>query len=534
LRQDNLAHLLLEAVQKYPRRAACWSQRGSLSFQQMLAEVEALAGWLQAHQVGPGDRVLLLLPNWPHFVIACLALWWRGAVAVLTSPLLPPQSLIEQMRKAQPRVVITCNRLDPVLAQSLRHLGVEQILLTSGKEYLRSQVGWLFAKVKGGRTLPGGVARWRSALRQCPAQSLPLEVGGESPAAILFSGGTTGSPKGVVLSHRAVWSNVLQLEGWDQGLRPGRERILAALPLTHSYGLTGVMAWGLRQGATLILSSSLAPDHLAELASKLRPSLFPGTPALYGALLNLPNLRSYRFDSIRLCACGSAPLPREIREGFERVTKAQVVEGYGLTEAGPVTHVSPYAREQRKSGSVGQPLAGTEARIVDLVSRETLPPGQVGELVLRGPQLMTGYWGESSDGVLCDGWLYTGDLGRMDEQGFAYLLGRLVDCCELDGELIYPRRIEEAIYLHPAVQEAAVLAWPGGLPRGTRPVPQADSLHAFVVARPGKTLCWDDLQHYLQARLPERWRPRHWTLLPALPRTPFGKVSRLSLYGSPL
>ena len=183
---------------------------------------------------------------------------------------------------------------------------------------------------------------------------------------------------------------------------------------------------------------------------------------------------------------------------------------------------------------MGLPLPGTFARIVDLVTGEPLPAGGIGELVLRGPQLMSGYWQEDSSAVLREGWLHTGDLGRIDEEGYAYLLGRLVDCCELDGQLIYPRRIEEAIYLHPSVQEAAVLAWPGGAPRGERRVAVAESLHAFVVARPGKKLDWSELQQYLEARLPPLWRPGHWTLLPGLPRTPFGKVSRLSLYGSPL
>lgn len=531
--EKNLVQFLLESERRFPRRAAVWSERGSLSYQQLLQEVRAMAGLLQSWGVEPGDRVFLLLPNWPQFVIASQAIWWVGGVAVLSSPLIPAPVLIDQLRKARPRVVITSNRLESALAQSIRNLGVERILLSSGREYLRTQVGWLFRRPKPKGAMPGGVHRWRVCVREAEPSTEPVESGGEVPAAILFSGGTTGLPKGVVLSHRAIVANTLQLRHWDPELREGKERILAALPLAHAYGLTGVMSLGLSCGATLVLSSSLQPDHLADLASRLKPSLFPGTPALYAALLNLPNLRSYRFDSIRLCASGSAALPLEVQEGFERVTRAQVVEGYGLTEAGPVTHTMPF-KGTRRQGSVGLPLIGTEAKILDLESGQPVAPGQVGELVVRGPQLMTGYWEDPKATAEClrEGWLHTGDLGVIDGDGYAYLLGRLDDCCRLNGQLVYPRRVEEAIHLHPAVQEVAVLGWPGGFARDERGLGVAEGLHAFVVPRPGKTLAVDELRSYVEVRLPESLRPGLWTILPQLPRTPFGKVSRISLYGA--
>lgn len=531
--QENLVQHLLASSQRFPHRAAVWSERGSLNYQQLLVEVKALAGLLKAWGVQPGERVFLLLPNWPQFVIASQAIWWVGAVAVLSSPLIPPTVLIDQLRKSRPRVVITSNRLESALAQSIRNLGVEKILLSSGREYLRSKVGWLFRRPRPKTTMPGGVHRWRTCLREAqPVESGP-EGGGEQACSILFSGGTTGLPKGVVLSHQAIWANTLQLKHWDPDLREGKERLLAALPLAHAYGLTGVLVLGLSCAATLILSSSLQPEHLADLASRLKPSLFPGTPALYGALLNLSNLRSYRFDSIRLCASGSAALPLEVQEGFERVTRAQVLEGYGLTEAGPVTHTMPI-RGERRQGSVGLPLMGTEARIIDLETGLEQPPGQVGELLVRGPQLMSGYWDDPQATAEClrEGWLHTGDLGVIDEQGYAYLLGRLDDCCQLGGHLVYPRKIEEAIHLHPAVQEVAVLGWPGGFKRQGRNLAAAEELHAFVVPRPGRTLEVDELRSYLEVRLPEHLRPGLWTLLPQLPRTAFGKVSRISLYGA--
>lgn len=526
--------MLLQTRQRFPRRAAVVGSRGGLNYEQLLQEVQALAGLLHSWGVRRGDRVLVLLPNWPQFVISLEAVWWLGGVAVLSSPMVPAHILIDQLRQAAPKVVITAARLDPALAQSIRNLGVERILLTSGREYVRSTVGWLFRPGQSRREpMPGGVHRWRSSMREARPLLQPVDCGGEDPAALLFSGGTTGAPKGVVLSHRALWANTLQLEDWDQDLVPGKERMLAALPLSHAYGLTGVLSLGIRSGATLILTSSLVPERLAQLASQWKPSLFPGTPALYAALLNLPNLRSYNFKSIRLCASGSAALPLEVQEGFERVTRAQVVEGYGLTEAGPVTHVMPLRGERRQS-SVGKPLAMTEARILDLETGQPQPPGRVGELVVRGPQLMSGYWQdpEATAAVLQDGWLRTGDLGVVDGDGSYFLLGRLADCCKLGGDLVYPRRIEEVVHLHPSVQEVAVLGWPAGYPRDPSGLGLVNQLHAFVVPRPGKTISLEELKGYVEVRLPEHLRPALWTVLPTLPRTPFGKVSRISLYGS--
>lgn len=531
--ERNLVQFLIEAERDFPRRAAVWSERGALNYEQLLQEVKAMAGLLQSWGVEPGDRVFLLLPNWPQFVIACQAIWWVGAVAALSSPLIPPPLLIEQLRRTRPRVVITSNRLDETLAQSIRNLGVERIILSSGREYMRTQVGWLFRRAKPKSTMPGGVHRWRACMREAKASETPFEQGGERSAALIFSGGTTGTPKGVVLSHRALWANTLQLTGWDKGMQRGKERMLAALPLGHAYGLTGVLNLGMHTAGTLILSSSLQPDHLADLSSRFHPTLFPGTPALYAALLNLPNLRSYQFKSIRLCACGSAPLPVEVQEGFERVTRAQVIEGFGLTEAGPITHCTPLDG-LRKQGSVGLPLAETESRILSLATGMPLPPGEIGELVVRGPQLMTGYWEEpeATAETLRDGWLHTGDLGVTDSDGYTYLLGRMTDCCHVGENLVYPRRIEEVIHLHPAVQEVAVLGWPAGFPRDLKGIGMVDKLHAFVVPRPGKKISVDELRQYVEVRLPDWLRPELWTLLPQLPRTPFGKVSRLSLYGS--
>jgi long-chain acyl-CoA synthetase len=529
----NLVQFMVEAERDFPRRAAVWSERGALNYQQLLQEVKAMAGLLQSWGVEPNDRVFLLLPNWPQFVVACQAIWWVGGVAALSSPLIPAPLLIEQLRKARPRVVITSNRLDATLAQSIRNLGVERIILSSGREYMRTQVGWLFRRSQPKTTMPGGVHRWRACMREAKASETPFAEGGERSAALIFSGGTTGIPKGVVLSHRALWANTLQLAGWDQGMQRGKERMLAALPLGHAYGLTGVLNLGMHTAGTLILSSSLQPDHLADLSSRFHPTLFPGTPALYAALLNLPNLRSYNFKSIRLCACGSAPLPVEVQEGFERVTRAQVIEGFGLTEAGPITHCTPLDG-LRKQGSVGLPLAETESRILSLTTGMPLPPGEIGELVVRGPQLMTGYWEEpeATAEAMRDGWLHTGDLGVTDSDGYTYLLGRMTDCCKVGENLVYPRRIEEVIHLHPSVQEVAVLGWPAGFPRDLKGIGLVDKLHAFVVPRPGKNVSVDELRQYVQVRLPDWLRPELWTLLPQLPRTPFGKVSRLSLYGS--
>lgn len=524
-----LTWYLERAARTWPRRAALWSPRGSLSYQQLLAEVQRFAAVLAGLRVRAGDRVFLSLPNWPQLVVALYGTLWRGAVAVLAIPSSPPDILEAQVVDSEPRVVVAPGPLPDSLSEVLRRTGPEYLLLTSGREYTRSLRGLLRFPRLGTPPAPGRLRRWRREMRQA-AEGFPYEpVPPEDPAVIEYTSGSTGRPRGAVLTHRALVANAEQLLAWDRRMRPGQERILTALPLTHAYGLTTCVNLGLSVGATLILVESFEVEGVLDLISRLRPTLFPGIPAFYVALLSRRDLRSYHLDSIRACLSGSAPLPVEVQEGFERVSKARLVEGYGLTEASPVTHAGPLYGK-RKAGSIGVPLPSTEARVVDMETGVELPCGRVGEILVRGPQLMQGYWRdpEATARVLREGWLHTGDLGLRDEDGFFFLINRKAETLRLPGgRLVFPRDVEEVLYEVPAVNEAGVAGWPP--PESEEGPWPCQEVWAFVVARPGQSLQPDEVLAYCRRRLPLWMVPARVWQVSGLPRTPVGKLRRREL-----
>jgi long-chain acyl-CoA synthetase len=338
----------------------------------------------------------------------------------------------------------------------------------------------------------------------------------------------------VELSHRALWANTLQLAAWDYKMEFARERILGALPLAHSYGFMTSLSLAIRTASTLILCESLEPEKIIGYCTRFHPSLLPGVPALYSDLLAYARLRKAKLHSIRACISGASPLPVEVQEGFEKVTKGRLVEGYGLTEASPVTHSNPLYG-LRKPGSIGIPMPSTEARVIDLETGLEADPGKVGELVVRGPQLMSGYFGnpEASARALRDGWLHTGDIVQRDGDGYFFVISRRVDCLELDGQTVFPRDIEEIMYQHPAVREVAVVGWPAPDSFTDLGFAVARGLRAFVSLRPERRLSMEELQAFCSHHLPAGFVPKDWKFLKQLPRTPFGKVSRPKLYDVP-
>lgn len=517
-----LTRLLAESARRFPRRCALWSEQGSLSYEQLVGEVQRFAAVLAQLGVRAGDRVLVMLPNSLHQVIAVFGALWRGAVAVPSWLDMPGEVLARQLEESRPRLAVLPTPLPSALEKPLRESGPEHLVFVSGREYTRSLRGWLRRAVAaslGGQR----ILRWRQLMEHASV-GFPLEpLDSSAPALLIYTGGTTGSPRGVLLSHRALVANTLQLAAWDSRHRAGAERILLALPLAHSYGFTAGLSLGLATGATVILAERPA---VLELIGRFKPSLFPGVPALYAALLNRPDLRSYKLSSIRACLSGAAPLPVEVQQGFEKVTKGRLVEGYGLTEASPATHANPLYGE-RRSGSVGLPLPSTEAKVVDLATLEELPPGKVGELWVRGPQLMDGYWQEAD--VFVEGWLRTGDLAQMDPDGYFFLIDRVHDVLEIDGRPVYPRDVEEVLYEHPSVAEAAVAAWPPGGERTSLGRQRAEGLRAFVVRRPGQKVSFEELERFCRRRLSPPMVPGEWSMVRALPRTPLGKLMRRRL-----
>jgi len=537
----NLAQWLEETAARYPDRAATIYFGARLSYQQLRQHVRAFAGALASLGVGPGDRVAIILPNVPQAVIAYYAVLWLGGVVVMTNPLYTPRELLHQLRDADLRVVVALDLILPRLAQVVSDAGIRHVIVTSVADFLPGPLRLLYPvrqavqarrerRRRGGThpapvvRLPEGVTRhdFRSLLRHPPADG-PARVRAREDVALLqYTGGTTGTSKGVMLTHFNLAANCTQIEAWLYKIKGQPATVLAALPFFHVYGLTTVLNFAVMSGATMILMPRFEAREAVKLLQRHRPQLFPGVPTMYVAINALPDVERFRLDSLEACISGAAPLPVAVQETFERLTGGRLIEGYGLTEASPVTHSNPIWG-RRKAGSIGLPWPDTEARVVDPASGEPVPPGEIGELAVRGPQVMKGYWRrpEETAAVLKDGWLLTGDLARMDEDGYFYIVDRKKDLIIAGGFNIYPREVEDVLYEHPAVKEAAVV--------GVEDPYRGETVRAYVVLKEGQTATPDQLEAFCRERLASYKVPRQFVFLDELPKTLVGKVLRRAL-----
>jgi long-chain acyl-CoA synthetase len=476
--------------------------------------------------IGPGQRVVLVLPNVPQAVICYYGALRAGATVVLTNPIFEAGALIRQVEDAQAESLVALSLYHPLVMQVRARTALRNVIYTNLKEYLpatQRQLFTLLRQEREGHRVPeteANQSHWLARLLEAMPDAGPLpEHDPSGLAALLYTGGTTGEPRGVMHSHTSLVANALQTSAWLVGAQRGSERLLCAIPFSHAYGMTACMNVGIALAATLILLPTFEIQHVLHAIRRERPTLFPGVPPMYAAIAEQPNARSYGLSSLRACISGAAPLPIEVQEGFERITRAQLVEGYGLTEAGPVTHSNPLVGGNR-AGYIGVPLPSTEAKIVDLQNGATLPPGGIGELLVRGPQVMRGYWNRPADtaeALSADGWLRTGDIARMDADGFFQVIERRKEMIVAGPYNIYPRDIEETLYEHPKILEAAV----AGIPSG-----EQTSLKAFVVLRRGESATPEEIMAFLRDRLSAYKVPGAVEFLDALPRSFIGKVLR--------
>jgi len=370
-----------------------------------------------------------------------------------------------------------------------------------------------------GYPLESGMHSLNRILYTYSGRSPEVTVSPDDLAVIQYTTGTVSSPKGVMLSHRNLVANTLQTRHWLPDVREGKERFLCVLPFLHSYGLTAALNVGLSLGAVLILKPRFIVEDILQTIKREKPTLFPGVPNMYVAINNFKGARSFGIDSIKACISGSAPLPVEVQESFERLTRGRLVEGYGLTEASPVTHSNPL-NGLRKVGSIGIPLPSTEAKIVDLATGKDVEAGQVGELAVRGAQVMMGYWNdeEATHKVITkDGWLLTGDVARMDEEGYFQIVSRKADMWypAKPGHPAFPRDVEEVLFEIPQVKEAAVVAI------ANQPI-------AFIIAQKDRPTS-DSLMAYCKRRLPPELVPKFVIFVDDFPRSFIGKVLRREL-----
>jgi long-chain acyl-CoA synthetase len=523
-------HFLRESAQKYPSQVATVFMGARLTYRQLKEQVDRFAAALMDLGVGKGARVSIMLPNCPQAVIAYYATLSIGVVAVMTNPLYVERELEHHWADASVETAVILDRLWPRVQKVRPKTPLKRVIVTGIQEYLLFPKNLLYpfkARREGTWVdvpCQDGVVSFKRLVAHRPKVGPEIEVKPDDLACLQYTGGTTGTPKGAMLTHRNLVASVTQIRRFLlHKNEEATDRAIAVLPLFHVYGMNGVMNLGVYLAATLVLLPLFDIKMLMDTIRKERPTFFLGVPALYVAVNTYLGVDKMDLTCIKACFSGAAPLPVEVIEKFEERTQARIAEAYGMTETSSVTHVNPMYG-LRKHGSVGVPIVGTDARIVDPdAGTQDLPPGQVGELVVKGPQVMKGYWNQPAETaeVLRDGWMYTGDLARMDEDGYFYIVERKKDLILSGGFNVYPREIEEVLYEHPKVLEAAAV----GVPDPVR----GEKVKAFVVLKPGQTATGSEIIRFCRERLAAYKVPRAVAFRDALPKSLAGKVLRRAI-----
>ena len=525
-----LHHFLEESARRWPDQPALIYGGRKLSYQFVAGEAQRWASIMRDLGIRKGHRFLILLPNVPQAAIGLYGALMAGAVAVLVNPYCDRRVLARQLADSGADTVLTLSRFYLDIVRPLQQEGqIRNVILTNVKTYLP----WLQRTIfryrherQEGHRLPAYEAAqvlwWERLMRRSPDSFQPVPVIPDDLAALLYTGGTTGEPKGVMLSHRNLVANAIQTRAWIADLREGGERILGVVPFAHSYGLTTCLNLAFLTGSAAVLVPSFDTETILSAVRSHHPTLFPGVPSMYAALNDFPKVRDHEIASVKACISGSSPLPIEVQEGFEKLTKGRLVEGYGLTEASPVTHANPLFGE-RRVGTIGIPLPSTDARIVHRMSGRELKPGRIGELAIRGPQVMQGYWRrpEETEKALRGGWLHTGDLAQMSAEGYFRIINRSQDLIRAGAHQVYPRDVEEVLYEHPSILEVAAIGVPGADGRG--------EVRAHAVLRPGHQATAEEIIEFCQGRLRPYQVPRRIRFREEMPRSFVGKVLRKEL-----
>ncbi len=515
-----------------PRRTATVFYNQRLTYRQLNEKVNQFAHVLHGKGVKPGDRVFIVLPNMPQIVIAFFAVLKIGGVVAMPNPDADAEAIYQQVSLLKPKVMITL-KVFSRLAQTVHEkTKLNQFIFTDIQsaihprtfEKLMQQWGDIKPEEKDELIVGRMGEQMAELMADAPVDEPPaVQLKGSDLAAILFTSGTTNDPKGVCLTHRNLVANTLQTRHWIPDLDYGKEVFLAALPILHSYGLTNALILPVAIAGTIILSPVFDTQEALNNILNYRVSIFPGVPSIYMAMNHFPGAREYGLSSIKACVSGAAPLPVEVQEAFEKLTHGRLVEGYGLTEASPVTHANPLYG-LRKPGSIGIPLPNTEAKIVGLITRHDLPAGEIGELQIRGPQIMQGYWQNETatkEALTADGWLNTGDVALMDNDGYFHIISRKQDTIIFGNYNVYPRDVEEVIYENPKVVEVVVM--------GVGTAEGGQKVKAFVVPQPNSGLTAEELKEYCRRRLDEYAVPWEIEFRDALPKSFIGKVLRRTL-----
>jgi long-chain acyl-CoA synthetase len=557
-----LFHFLEESAHKYPDRACTIFKGAVISYQEMNAITDHIAAALVDIGVKKGDRVGIFMPNSPQFVMAFFGILKAGGVVVATNPQYTAPEIEHQASDAGIKVMFVITNFYKTIKKAQPNTKIKKLVVSHIKEEFPAKLRMAFTvadmlptsvqqQLIDAKNTSGMLKKLISKARESHLDKLEngdiwfkdlpvkyknaprpkLEIGPEDTALFQYSGGTTGVSKGAVALHRNVVANTLQQRAWNVTAEDGRETYLLAIPLFHVYGMVAGMSVAMSLGASMVLVPDARdiPD-LLENIEEFKPTLFPGVPALYNAINNRPEVKAGKVSlrSIKACISGSATLMRETKDTFEALSGGKVFEGYGLSEAPTATHCNPLLGVN-KTGSIGMPLPNVDVQIISLDDGETeLAQGEVGELTIHGPQVMKGYHNMPTETAntlrtLKDGqvWLFTGDIARMDEDGYFYIVDRKKELMKPGGFQVWPREVEEAISAHPKVMEVGVAAIPDAY--------SGESVKAWIVLKPGESATEDEIKVFCKERLAPYKVPKHYEFRTELPKTTVGKILRREL-----
>lgn len=527
----SLPELFERTARQHPERVATIFHGAKLRYRQLQEQIDAFASGLRACGLKPGDRLALMLPNVPQFIVAFYGALKAGAVVVPTNPLYTQHELEHQLADAEATAIVTVDQLFGRLQAALPYTQMRLVVVAGIRAALPRHIRPLYSlkQWRGGvrAVRRGGVVhRFEDLLVAGP--TVREDIDPQGLAVLQYTGGTTGKAKGAMLTNRNLVANAVQAHHWQGShsvgsgsFNPDEATVLCAAPFFHVYGLTIGLNMSVLNGATMVLVPRFSAKEVAALAKKYKPQLFPGVPTMYVALSELPNFSERQFGSLEVCLSGAAPLPPEVQRRFEDMTSVKMVEGYGLTEASPVTHCNPLV--DCRPGTVGLPFPDTDAMITDSESWEPLPPGTVGEMTVKGPQVMQGYWKQPGEtaAVLRHGWLHTGDLATMDEDGYFRVVDRKKDMIIAGGYNVYPREVEDVLYSHPKVLEACVVGAPSRY--------RGETVRAVIVLKDGEEVTSEEIIAFCREELAAYKVPKIVEFRRSLPKSLIGKVLRREL-----
>jgi len=521
-----IPQFLENTVKKYPKNIAITFFGKKLNYKELSESVDRFATALSDLGIKKGDKFSIFLPNCPQFVIAFFAALKVGAIVVNTNPLYVERELIYQLNDSSCKTILCLDLLYPKVKNVKDKTELKNIIVTSIKDYLPFPLNLLYPikQRKEGHVVKiekePGLYFFKELLNKYSPSPPDVETSQEEVALLQYTGGTTGISKGCTLTHKNLIANTLQCESWFVEAVEGKEIMLSALPFFHVFGMTVAMLYSVQSGFNMVLVPKFDTDSVLKLVKKYRPTIFPGVPTMYSAINHYPNVEEYDLSSIKYCISGAAPLPVEVCKRFEELTGAKLVEGYGLTETSPVTHCNPF-EGLRKIGSIGLPFPDTDCKIMELEKGEKeVPIGEIGELAIFGPQVMKGYLNKPDEtrAVLRDGWCYTGDIAKRDEDGYFYIVDRKKDMIISGGFNIYPREVEEVLYEHPKVREAAVVGIPD--PK------YGESVKAFISIEEGEKTTEEEIIQFCKKNLAKYKIPKSVEFRKEMPKTLVGKVLR--------